>query len=127
MQLSGNMGIRFGLDDSGFGHPGQGGQYGWADPGRELSFAYLRNYLELQDDLAPMDALYEALADVSDEPVPRRRPTGQPGGRMSILLIAGSPPATAPRWGLDARPVWRPGPAVAPTTSSSRATELPTW
>lgn len=61
-QHSGNMGIRFGRDDSGFGHPGTGGQYGWADPERGLSFAYLRNYLEMQDDLAPMDALYEAIS-----------------------------------------------------------------
>ncbi|MBB3084577.1 CubicO group peptidase (beta-lactamase class C family) [Geodermatophilus sabuli] len=60
-QLSGNMGTRYGLDGSRFGQPGQGGQYAWADPGRGLSFAYVRSYLDLRDDLAPMDALYEAI------------------------------------------------------------------
>jgi CubicO group peptidase (beta-lactamase class C family) len=60
-QLSGNMGTRYGQDDSGFGQPGQGGQYAWAGPSRGLSFAYVRSYLDPQDDLAPMDALYEAI------------------------------------------------------------------
>ncbi|MBB3085516.1 serine hydrolase domain-containing protein [Geodermatophilus sabuli] len=60
-QLSGAMGMRFGLADSGFGHPGQGGQYGWADPDRGLSFAFVRSYLGLEFDLAAMDALYEAI------------------------------------------------------------------
>jgi CubicO group peptidase (beta-lactamase class C family) len=60
-QLSGNLGTRYGMDGSGFGQPGQGGQYAWADPSRGLSFAYVRSYLDLQDDLAPMDALYEAI------------------------------------------------------------------
>ena len=59
--LSGNMGTRFGRDGSGFGMPGQGGQYGWADPSCGLSFAYVRSYLGAPDDLAPMDALYEAV------------------------------------------------------------------
>ena len=60
-QLFGSMGTRYGLDDSGFGHAGQGGQYGWADPVRGLSFAYLRSYLGQEPDLAPMDALYDAI------------------------------------------------------------------
>lgn len=60
-QLTGNMGTRYGLDDSGFGQPGQGGQYGWADPIRGLSFAYVRSHVSLETDLAPMDALYEAI------------------------------------------------------------------
>jgi CubicO group peptidase (beta-lactamase class C family) len=60
-QRTGNLGTRYGADDSGFGQPGQGGQYAWADPGRRLSFAYVRSYLALGDDLAPMDALYEAI------------------------------------------------------------------
>jgi CubicO group peptidase (beta-lactamase class C family) len=60
-QLTGNLGTRYGVDGAGFGQPGQGGQHAWADPSRGLSFAYVRSYLDLQDDLAPMDALYEAI------------------------------------------------------------------
>ena len=60
-QLFGSMGTRYGVDDSGFGHAGQGGSYGWADPTRGLSFAYIRSYLGQEPDLAPMDALYEAI------------------------------------------------------------------
>jgi CubicO group peptidase (beta-lactamase class C family) len=59
--LSPNMGASFGRDGAGFGHPGQGGQYGWADPSRGLSFAYLRSYLGLEFDVTPMEALYEAI------------------------------------------------------------------
>ncbi|VXC25957.1 serine hydrolase domain-containing protein [Nocardioides sp. AX2bis] len=59
--LSGHMHNHYGRDGSGFGHPGQGGQYAWADPTHKVSFAYVRNYIVLGDDLGPMNALYEAL------------------------------------------------------------------
>jgi CubicO group peptidase (beta-lactamase class C family) len=41
--------------------PVESGQYGWADPSRGLSFAYLRSYLGLEFDVTPMEALYEAI------------------------------------------------------------------
>ena len=56
----------FGSDESAFGHPGAGGSFGFADPKREVSFAYVMNRMgfHLSDDpreKALRDAVYACL------------------------------------------------------------------
>jgi CubicO group peptidase (beta-lactamase class C family) len=58
--------FRFGSDSSAFGHPGAGGSFGFADPKREVSFAYVMNRMgfHLSDDpreRALRDAVYACL------------------------------------------------------------------
>jgi CubicO group peptidase (beta-lactamase class C family) len=58
--------FRFGSNGGSFGHPGAGGSFGFADPSREVSFAYVMNRMgfHLIDDpreKALRDALYESL------------------------------------------------------------------
>ena len=58
--------VRFGSSDRSFGHPGAGGSFAFADPGREVSFAYVTNRLgmHLNDDpreKSLRDALYRCL------------------------------------------------------------------
>ena len=56
----------FGADGSAFGHPGAGGSFGFADPRRQVSFAYVMNRMgfHLSDDpreKALRDVVYECL------------------------------------------------------------------
>ena len=56
----------FGSDASAFGHPGAGGSFGFADPKRGVSFAYVMNRMgfHLSDDpreKALRDAVYACL------------------------------------------------------------------
>jgi CubicO group peptidase (beta-lactamase class C family) len=58
--------FRFGSSDRAFGHPGAGGSFGFADPDRNVSFAYVMNRMgfRLVDDpreKALRDALYRCL------------------------------------------------------------------
>jgi CubicO group peptidase (beta-lactamase class C family) len=57
---------RFGSSERAFGHPGAGGSFAFADPDREVSFAYVMNRMDfyLNDDpreKALRDALYRCL------------------------------------------------------------------
>jgi CubicO group peptidase (beta-lactamase class C family) len=59
--------FRFGSSERAFGHPGAGGSFAFADPDREVSFAYVMNRMGfyLNDDpreKALRDALYRCLA-----------------------------------------------------------------
>ncbi len=58
--------FRFGSGQRAFGHPGAGGSFAFADPDRQVSFAYVMNRLGfyLNDDpreKSLRDALYRAL------------------------------------------------------------------
>jgi CubicO group peptidase (beta-lactamase class C family) len=58
--------FRFGSSERAFGHPGAGGSFGFADPDRDVSFAYVMNRLgfRINDDpreRALRDALYGCL------------------------------------------------------------------
>jgi CubicO group peptidase (beta-lactamase class C family) len=58
--------FRFGSSERAFGHPGAGGSFAFADPDRDVSFAYVMNRLgfRLNDDpreKALRDALYGCL------------------------------------------------------------------
>jgi CubicO group peptidase (beta-lactamase class C family) len=64
--------FRFGSSDRSFGHPGAGGSFGFADPDREVSFAYVMNRMgfHLNDDpreKSLRDTLYRCL---EREPAP---------------------------------------------------------
>ena len=61
--------FRFGSSQRAFGHPGAGGSFAFADPEREVAFAYVTNRLgfHLRDDpreAALRRALYRSLADM---------------------------------------------------------------
>src|SRR5205823_2515791 len=61
--------FRFGSSQRAFGHPGAGGSFGFADPEREVAFAYVMNRLgfHLRDDpreYALRRAVYRCLDDV---------------------------------------------------------------
>jgi CubicO group peptidase (beta-lactamase class C family) len=58
--------FRFGSSERSFGHPGAGGSFAFADPDRDVAFAYVMNRLgfRLNDDpreKALRDALYRCL------------------------------------------------------------------
>jgi CubicO group peptidase (beta-lactamase class C family) len=62
--------FRFGSSQRSFGHPGAGGSFGFADPDRDVSFAYVMNRMgfRLNDDPRekPLrDALYRCVERVS--------------------------------------------------------------
>jgi CubicO group peptidase (beta-lactamase class C family) len=58
--------VRVGLSEEAFGHTGFGGSIGFADPGCDMSFAYVMNQMAADMGLAPkgqelVDAVYRAL------------------------------------------------------------------
>lgn len=58
--------FRFGSSERSFGHPGAGGSFAFADPDRDVTFAYVMNRLgfRIHDDpreMALRDALYRCI------------------------------------------------------------------
>jgi CubicO group peptidase (beta-lactamase class C family) len=82
--------FRFGSSDAAFGHPGAGGSFAFADPDREVAFAYVTNRLGFHLNNDPRekslrDTLYRCLeaerAATGTSPTAPRQPAGGPAPR----------------------------------------------
>jgi CubicO group peptidase (beta-lactamase class C family) len=90
--------FRFGSSDAAFGHPGAGGSFAFADPDREVAFAYVTNRLGFHLNNDPREkSLRDALYRCLDA---QRAATAT----SSTAAMATSPTAPRPPGGGPARP-----------------------
>jgi CubicO group peptidase (beta-lactamase class C family) len=83
--------VFFGSSQRAFGAPGAGGSFAFADPDARLGFAYVMNKLDfyLENDpreKALRDAVYRAIAALTDRPGSRDARTSRPSAKRSLSV-----------------------------------------